>query len=312
VDVTIDTALDLDLEGSDRSTGVRLYDFRRPTKLSRDHTRVLQIAFDTFARQWTTLLTTTLRAISAVRMRSIQQLTYEEYISSLSTPTTMLLLSLEPIPGVAVLEFSLTASMTITDHLLGGPGTAPQPQRPLTEIESTLVTSLMERAMSELRYAFESLAPIEAQINGIESNPQFAQAASPSELVIVASFDLRVGAHECIATLCLPFNGLFPYVERSIAGATAGKERSDRQATARSVASRLQEALVEVSVVLGPTQVRMSDVAYLRAGQVIRLRHPLNQPMAVTSAGMTFAYAVPGSEGDRAACLIVNPSEVHS
>lgn len=290
--------------------GARLYDFRRPTKLSRDHTRVLEIAFDTFARQWTTLLTTTLRAVSSVRLKSIQQLTYDEYVSSLSTPTTMLLLSIDPLPGVALLELSQRSSVTMIDHLLGGAGTGTQPQRPLTEIESTLLRDVMERALGELRYALESLVPIDAHIVGVENNPQFAQAAAPSELVIVASFDMRIGIDECTATLCLPFNGMFPYVERSLLGANAGRERGDRQAVARAVAERLCDACVDVSVVLGPTHVRMSDIAFLRTGDVIRLRHPLNRPMAVTSAGVTFAQAVPGSDGSRAACLIVDPSEV--
>jgi flagellar motor switch protein FliM len=306
----LDAASDVAPDGGDAASGLRLYDFRRPTKLSRDHTRVLEIAFDTFARQWTTLLTTTLRAVSSVRLRAIQHLTYDEYVSALPTPATIMVITVDPIAGVALLQTALSATMTIVDHLLGGPGTPPQPQRPLTEIESTLVTGLTERTLSELRYALESLVEIEASITGIEHNPQFVQAAAPSDLVIVASFDLRVGRDESVATLCMPFNGVFPYVERSLMGASVGRERADRQASARAVASRLSEAPVSVSVTLGATRVRMSDIVGLRLGDVVRLRHALDQPFEVMSAGTTFAYAVPGSEGTQAACLIVNPPEV--
>jgi flagellar motor switch protein FliM len=54
----------------------------------------------------------------------------------------------------------------------------------------------------------------------------------------------------------------------------------------------------------------MSDVVRLRVGDVVRLRHPLGEPLAVVSAGVRFASAVPGREGARMACLIVNPHEV--
>jgi len=75
------------------------------------------------------------------------------------------------------------------------------------------------------------------------------------------------------------------------------------------VTARLAETPVEVSVVVGPTLVRMSDVVSLQPGDVVRLGHPISEPLSVTSAGMTFAHAVPGSEGARMACLIVHSSE---
>ncbi len=287
----------------------RLYDFRRPTKLSRDHVRVLEIALDTFARQWTTLLTTTLRAVSTVSLRSIQQLTYDEYVGSLPSPTVMMILSVEPLEGAGILQFSLDSAMTSVDHLLGGPGLPPQPERALTEIESMLLKGVVDRVLHELTYATETLMKIEPVIVNIEHNPQFAQAAAPSDLVIVMSFDMKIGADECVATLCLPFNDVFPHLEKAIAGSGFGRDRRDREAAALEVATRLGVVPVDVSVRFTPTVVRMSDVVNLQVGDVLPLAHPVSQPLAITAAGVTFAYAVPGSEGKSLACLIVNPPQ---
>src|SRR4051812_12888989 len=101
-----------------RGAGPEKYDFRRPTKLAREHTRTLQMAYEAFARQYATVLTTSLRAISQVSLVSIEQLTYEEYISSLGSPTIMAMLELEPLPGTAILEFSLSTGMAAIDHML--------------------------------------------------------------------------------------------------------------------------------------------------------------------------------------------------
>ena len=69
------------------SPGLQPYDFHRPIKLAREHIRLLQIAFETFARGFGTLLNTRLRAQCQVSLLAIEQLTIEEYIASLSNPT---------------------------------------------------------------------------------------------------------------------------------------------------------------------------------------------------------------------------------
>src|SRR5262245_39701580 len=101
-------------------------------KLSREHSRVLQMGLETFARQTTTVLTTALHAVCHVSLASIEQRTYAEYVDSLGNPTYMTLFSMEPVTGSGVLELPLAATMACVDHLLGGPGGAQQPERPLT------------------------------------------------------------------------------------------------------------------------------------------------------------------------------------
>jgi flagellar motor switch protein FliM len=289
--------------------GYRVYDFRRPTRLSREHVRILEMALDTLSRQWTTLLTTQLRSVCTVTFASVEQLTYDEYVSSLSTPTSLFVLELDPISGAGMLDVSVPVAMTVVDHLLGGPGREDQPERTFTEIEGMLLHSVFERALAELGYAFEGVLPLSAHIARTETSPQFAQAASPSDGFLVAGFELIVGSQSCLTTLALPFGDMFTALEKALQGTSSSRERADREAARRQVSARLAETPVEVSVVVGPTLVRMADVVNLQPGDVVRLGHPISEPLAVTSAGMTFAHAVPGSEGARMACLIVHSSE---
>src|ERR1700754_5345014 len=93
------------------STGPAPYDFRKPIKLSREHVRTLQIAFETYARSCGTLLTTRLRAVSSVALASIEQLNYDEYVASLSNPTVIATVSIDPLPGTVLLEMSSSAVM---------------------------------------------------------------------------------------------------------------------------------------------------------------------------------------------------------
>ena len=72
------------------------------------------------------------------------------------------------------------------DHLLGGPGAAQQPDRPLTDIEQALLRHLLSRMLRELSYALEPLGPLGPELQGLESNPGFAQAAAPTDPVVLA------------------------------------------------------------------------------------------------------------------------------
>lgn len=290
--------------------GPQPYDFRRPTKLSREHIRVLQIVWETFARRWSTLLTTSLRAVSSVSLASIEQLTYDEYVTSLSSPTVMNLMTIEPLPGTGVFEISLGSAMATVDHLLGGPGGERQPERPLSEIESGLVRTQLTRVLGELAYAFESVVPIKPEITGVEYNPQFAQAAAASDVVIVSTFELKIGALDSAATICLPFTALLPKLEIATGhGVVSDRDRAVRARAHDQLQVAMLEVPVEVAVQFEPVGLSSSTLAGLAVGDVVRLGHKTSAPLAVRAADVTFAQAVPGAHGKRLAVLVVEPQE---
>jgi flagellar motor switch protein FliM len=263
---------------------------------------------ETFARRWATLLTSSLRAVCSVSLLSIEQLTYDEYVGSLSTPTVMNLLTIEPIPGTAVIEISLPSAMATVDHLLGGPGGENQPARPLSEIESALLRGVLGRVLGELQYAFESQLHMRPELAGVEYNPQFAQVAATSDMVIVASFEMRIGVLESVATLCLPFAGVVSRLESASGhGTVSERERRAREQAGVALAQGLQAVPVDVSVRFAPVPLTPAELVSLSVGDVLPLRHATSAPLAVTAGDVVFAHAVPGSQGKRLACLVVEP-----
>jgi flagellar motor switch protein FliM len=243
--------------------------------------------------------------MSHVSLASIGQQSYDEYIASLSSPTVLAMCTMDPLPGITIVEFSLSTAMVCIDHMLGGSG-GPQPQRPLTEMEAPLLRNLITRALGELRYAMEPIVEVTPALVGIEYNPQFAQAGVPSDIMVVAAFDMRVGEEECVATVCLPFNTIFPKLQSDRADlALSETERQTRESAQLHVLAGVQSAPIEVSIRFQPVRMHPADLIGLRPGDVVPLAHPTSQPLTVTTAGMTFAHAVPGNKGTRLACLVV-------
>jgi flagellar motor switch protein FliM len=286
------------------NSGPAPYDFRKPIKLSRDHVRTLQIAFETYARSCGTLLTTRLRVVSSVSLASIEQLTYDEYVSSLANPTVIAMVALDPLAGTVLLEFASAAAMTAIDHMLGGPG-GPQPERPLTEVEMPLLRGLLERMLGELRYGFETLVDISPKLKEIEYNAQFLRAHQPGDAVVIASFDMKIGTEECIGSLCLPFNTILPVLEKQETIELTAAERAVRASSHRNLAAGLSAAPIDVAVRFQPIRMRTDDIVDLRPGDVVPLGHPTSMPLEITVNETVFAHAVPGNQGARLACLVV-------
>ena len=282
------------------------YDFSRPIQLSREHSRVLQLGLDGFARQATTVLTSALRTICSVSLASIDQRSYAEYVDSCAPTTYLTLFTAEPMPGLGILELPLPATMTCIDHMLGGPGGFAQPNRPLTEIESAVIRGFIDRLLGELRYSLEDIVALQPVVTGVEYSPQFAQAASPADVMVVSRFDVRINEADHQLTFVLPFSGLHPHLVNASAPApSSDRERALRAQAAAMLQRQFREVPVEVRVKLRDTRVAPDEISRLKTGDVIRLGHPAAAPLDVTVDDMVFAHAVPGVNGKRLAAQVV-------
>jgi flagellar motor switch protein FliM len=297
--------------GERRQTNAQVvpYDFRRPNKFNREHIRAFEIANETFARQFTTVLSTTLRTVSQVSLLSVSQLTYDEYVRSLPNPSYLAILALDPLPGAATFHLPLPVVMTAIDRLLGGTGEGYYPERPLTDIEDVLIRDLMARVLHELSYAWESITELEARVVQQESNPQFVQIAAPSDMVVTIAFDVRVGGQHGEATLCIPFTSLQPALDAITEGSlVANRTRTSADTMRHAVATRLADVPLDVSVRFDEVHLASSDIVNLQVGDVIPLRHPVGSALTVSVAGEPRFHALAGRNGKRLACRIIDPN----
>jgi flagellar motor switch protein FliM len=286
----------------------RSYDFRRPVRLAREHAHILKVAFATFARQSTTVLTTSLRVVCQISSGQLEELSYDEYLSGVPEPSVCAVITLEPWQGKALLTFGATTLLTIVDHQLGGPGGEEQPDRPLTDIEQALVRQVLQRMLRELAYALEPIAKVTPSLLTLESNAGFVQAAAPTDPVVVARLELTIGNHTSEATLCLPFMMLAPALEELTNSSDAAERARQRKLAAERTQRRLVDVEVTVSVRFDPVRLSSSRIGRLAVGDIVPLNHRTSRPLSVTSASTTFARAVPGASGKTLAVLIVDPT----
>lgn len=289
------------------ASAVQRFDFRRPNKFSREHVRALAIVHETFARQIGTVLSTSLRAVSQVSVASVDQVSYDDYINTSPNPSLLTIVSLEPLSGAGILQVPLPLAMSVLDRLLGGSGTGTYPSRALTDVEEGLITEVLDRCLAELASAFDSLVTLEPAIVQLESNPQFAQVAAPSDMVVVVVFDTRIGGQEGQLSLCIPFATLQPRLEAITGHSLSGERRFEDLAGAASAMDRvMQEVPVDISVRFTPVTLTSREVVDLQVGDVLPLGHPSDRPLAVLAGDVPLLPAVAGRKRKRLACRIVD------
>jgi flagellar motor switch protein FliM len=287
------------------------YDFRHPTKLSREHVRMLQMAYETFARRLTVVLTSGLRQVCQVSVTDITQQSYHDYVGGLATPTLMVPIDIPPLSGTGVLEMALPVALASVDHMLGGPG-GQQQNRTLTDIESSLFAGLLDQILGVLRFSLESIVVVTPTAGPIEYNPQFLQAASAAEAVIVGEFEMAVGREQCRLTLALPLAPLLPLLiaHRPRDVAQSDSVASTEQA-ARLVRERIGDVGVELSVRFRPVGLSPVRILDLAVGDLIVLDHRVGSPLSVEVGGVGFARAIAGKAGTHLAALVVDtPAEL--
>jgi flagellar motor switch protein FliM len=291
--------------GRSRRGEPRTYDFRRPTKLSREHVRVLQIAQEAFARQATTILTTFLRAGARLELVGIEQFSYDDYLVTLPNPVFISTFTLEPLAGKGLLAYPLDMAMATVDHMLGGSGAAEQPNRPMTAMETAITNHLLSRLLDEFAASFATITEIQPALNGFEYNPQLAQAASGSDTVMVATYEMSIGNREGEATLVLPFSSFAQALNNAASPQLSETALAKRKRAAEALAARLNLVPVDVSVRFAPLTVSSADLLSLAVGDVLLLRHPPDAPLEVTTNDVTFAYAIASNHRRRLAASII-------
>lgn len=278
------------------------YDFRRPTKLAREHGRLLEMVYETVARQWGTVLGSEIGAQCQVLFEGVEQRSYDDYVSSMPSPNLMAVFIPEPHTGAGFLQVSTATGFEAIERMLGGRG-GPQPERIPTEIETQLIMRVAERMLGELRYGLAAVTEISPVLKSLEFNPQFVQVAAATDLYIVASFTIKIGDSSAAASVALPAPVLV--VRSTDSSSTDDPATLETRSRARAVMTQaVSDVPVDVVVRFVPRAMATSRLLELRVGDVIRLNHPVERPLDVVSAGIVCARGVAGAQGTRAACLV--------
>lgn len=286
---------------------IRDYDFKRPERISKDQMHALHTMHETFARNFGAAASGFLRQIVEIRVTNVEQLTYQEYISSLPVPTSFNLVKANPLSGPFCLEVSPLTVYPIIDRLLGGNGKELFiPQRPPTHIEQKLIQKLLHRAMQTLQEAWSTAAEITFELGEMESNPQLVQIVPPNEVVVAMSFEVRFGNRAGTMSLCIPSNTIEPILDRLSAQSwSVTSTRDDGVRWSDRITRELTAARLSVDAVLAETTMTVEELRGLEPGDLILTSKPASSPVVLNVEGRPkFLASIGRSRGARALRIV--------
>ncbi|MFP4416480.1 MAG: flagellar motor switch protein FliM [Fibrobacterota bacterium] len=272
---------------ADGEASLSLYDFRRPDRVSKDQMRTLQNLHEGYARQFSTTLTNFLRTFVEIELVSVDQLTYSEFVMSISSPSCIYVFKMDPLEGSAIIEINPSLVFFIIDRLFGGQGRPSEQNRELTLIEQNVITRIVERSLNDLKEVWEHIGVFSPHIDAYETNPQFVQIAPPGETVILISLEVRMENASGLMSICFPYMLL----ESVINNLSGESWMSSQSATTKETRSMLEKEIenlpVPVSTAIGQMKLTIRDLLQLQRGDVLCLDKPKDSDLIIQIGGKT-------------------------
>ncbi|GAA0331879.1 flagellar motor switch protein FliM [Bacillus carboniphilus] len=286
---------------------VKVYDFKRALRFSKDQIRSLTRIHENFARLLTTFFSAQLRTYVQISVASADQIPYEEFIRSIPKMTILNVFEVPPLDGRVIMEVNPNIAYAMVDRVLGGKGTSLNKVENLTEIESKIMNTMFERAIENLREAWSTIAEIDPILTEFEVNPQFLQMVSPNETVVVISLNTVIGESSGMINICIPHVVLEPIIPKLSVHywmQTAKKEiqPEDMETLQRNI----KKTEVPVSAMLGTTEISIEEFLNLEVGDVIGLNQKIDQPLTVQVEEIPKFIGQPGKLRGKVAIQILD------
>ena len=286
---------------------VKNYDFSRPSKFSKEHLRTLEIIFEHYGRLLSTNLPVYLRKNIQVEVMNSEAVTYMEFSNSLSNPVLLGIVNFEPLEGNIIVEMASKLGYAIVDRMLGGEGEPLDKVREFSEIELLIIERIMTACVQLLREPWNNVLDVHPRLERIETNSQFAQIISPSEMIAIVTISIKIGDVEGFMNICLPYITLEPVMDKlnTKFWYSNMQERVEME-YADTIESLIAKAIVPVKAILGKSVISVNDFSGLQVGDIIRLNTKVNQELDVYVGDIKKFTALPGATGEDYAVRITS------
>ena len=286
---------------------VKNYDFARPAKFSKEHLRTLEIIFEHYGRLLSTNLPVYLRKTIQVEVMNSEAVSYSEFSNALSNPVLLGIINFAPLKGNIILEIATNLGYAMVDRMLGGAGEPLDKTREFSEIELLIIERILTVCVNLFREPWENVVDIHPRLERIETNSQFAQIISPSEMIAIVTINIKVGDVEGLMNVCLPYLTLEDVMDKlNTKYWYSTMQDKDEQQYMDAIESLISKASIPIKAVLGTSSISVSDFSTLQPGDIIRLDTKVDDELDVFVGNIRKFTALPGASGDKYAVRVTS------
>jgi flagellar motor switch protein FliM len=266
-----DDADDDPVEAADPS-GVRAYNLGSQERIVRGRMPTLEIINERFARNWRIGLFNFMRRNAEISVGPVKVQKYSEFIRNLVVPTSLNLVHVKPLRGTALFVFDPNQIYLVVDNLFGGDGRFHMrvEGRDFTDVEQRIIQRMLQLVFEHYARAWQPVYPIDFEFLRMEMHTEFANVATPNEVVVTTSFSIELGNNGGDVHICMPYTMIEPIRDR-LTSAIQGEALEVDKRWLRLLSQQVQTAEVELIADLATAKVQVSDILNMKAGDVIPL-----------------------------------------
>ena len=267
------------------AAGVRPYNLATQERIVRGRMPTLELINERFARQLRIGLYNFMRRTSKISVGPVRMVKYSEFIRSLVVPTNLNLVQAKPLRGTALVIFDPDLVYLVVNNLFGGSGDvrARVDGRDFTPTEQRIIQRMLAIVFEDLENSWQSVHELKFEYVRSESNPQFANVATPNEMVVVTTFSIEFGNASSEMHVCMPYSMIEP-IRDLLYSSMQGEHLEVDKRWAHLLSKQVQSAEVELTVNLGHARLTFNQLLGMQVGDVISLDIP--QPMVAEVDGM--------------------------
>ena len=283
--------------------------FRRLSSFSATELRKLRERHDEFIRALAARLSGHLRLEIGLKITHLDSLSFEKFVDKISNPTYLSLLRLDPLKGTCVLEIPPQLALSMVDRELGGAGACLDENRALTEIESRILSRVVEMSLGEWCAAWSDMLELRPALLGHESNGAFVQSVPLDTTMLILGIEVQMGEITKQIQFGFPHHGLEPLIQK------LDTDR-DKQPKAKSAPAlpkwnrNLDDVNVKITADLPTLKITTRELANMKAGDVIPLDPEILQNLRVSLGKKQKFLAAAGRCETRWAAKITKVLEV--
>ena len=255
--------------------GVRPYNLAKQERIVRGRMPTLEIINERFARLFRIALFNFMRRTAEISVSPVRVLKYSEFVRNLVVPTNLNMVHIKPLRGTSLFIFDPNLVFLVVDNLFGGDGRFHMrvEGRDFTPTEQRIIQRMLEVVFSEYKKAWESVYQVDFEYIRSEMNTQFANIATPSEVVVVTTFNIELGSGGGDFHICMPYAMIEP-IRDILYSSMQGERMEVDHRWAKLMTKQVQSAEVDLVANLGEAPVNLGQILNMKVGDVISLDIP--------------------------------------
>jgi flagellar motor switch protein FliM len=264
-----------DVAAPEEVAGVRTYNLATQERIVRGRMPTLEIINERFARLLRVGLFNFLRRSAEVSVGSVRVSKYSEFIRNLVVPTNLNLVHMKPLRGTALMVFDPGLVFLLVDNLFGGDGRfhTRVEGRDFTQTEQRIILRILDIVFEAYTKSWEPVYPVEFEYIRSEMNTQFANIATPNEVVVASTFTVELGSVSGQIHFCMPYSMIEP-IRDALTSSLQGEALEVDKRWIRLMTQQIQIAEVELVARLGTAKVNFDEILNMQVGDVIPLSIP--------------------------------------